>query len=451
MIFYALSLAALSTICDAAAGGRFVTTNMVNLESRYNLRMLGIRLKEKGVFAEMKQFYLFNDAATYLKGRESQWKSGNPPGRAPVPFPERDNFEVSLQEKRTHNPKIEAHIKLTDDFDGKTIATSLGDTWYAVITKDNDRCAIELIYRSKKTNQNTWVPSRLENETGELKGKYYLKIGNHSEKMKKLTWDVQWRPAEQYKVGDKCMAKWKTSIGGNNKPYKAIIEYIDVDENGIVYHIRWPQDGKTALVGVDDITPMPELSQALTTAFRNPTVIFPDDIYKIIGETFNDKYLKNDGPGRCPSQYCLSKDLFVTKAEHDRNDTDNRCSGKKWEPYCPRERGVHIAQYQFGTVSADAMKEIYQKRWPHHLSYTVGTFECADFAVVLHGVMKQEQFKAGSQYPFAVGEAWTREHALNVIITQDNKVLIFEPQNGKFYDIDEATNNFRDEIHFIKF
>merc|ERR1712098_722066 len=117
------------------------------------------------------------------------------------------------------------------------------------------------------------------------------------------------------------------------------------------------------------------------------------------------------------------------------------------------ERGIHCFTTQYKTVSADSIREIYQKRMePKGLTYSHHnkSFVCGDFGVVFHAVVREEQLEHDSEHPYAIAEAWTNTHVLNLIITGDTKkraVMVFEPQTGRF----EPLANYQTKINFVKF
>lgn len=86
--------------------------------------------------------------------------------------------------------------------------------------------------------------------------------------------------------------------------------------------------------------------------------------------------------------------------------------------------------------------------------YLKDTFDCDDFALVLHAFVRQEQYKRKWKEPWAFGEAWGKfkyqegrsRHALNISVLDTDEVLLIEPQSDRTW----VANNNVDRPGFIR-
>merc|ERR1712072_570837 len=120
--------------------------------------------------------------------------------------------------------------------------------------------------------------------------------------------------------------------------------------------------------------------------------------------------------------------------------------------YEPRQ-GVHIPLLEYKSVSGKTISEIYQKRMPKTFKYHLGGFTCSDFARYFHGIISEEQHDNKTEKPFAIAECWSRTHAFNAIVTNGGRILLFEPQSGKFLTKEKIGAGKKDmyEVRFVKF
>ena len=95
---------------------------------------------------------------------------------------------------------------------------------------------------------------------------------------------------------------------------------------------------------------------------------------------------------------------------------------------------VKIADKEYILPKTNAVKKLIFDTYFEDYKYTRETFDCDDFALVLHAFVKQERYKVKSNHPWAFGECWTMSHAFNFFIDENQELRYVEPQNDKFID-----------------
>lgn len=116
------------------------------------------------------------------------------------------------------------------------------------------------------------------------------------------------------------------------------------------------------------------------------------------------------------------------------------------ESLCPADQ-IKIADRKYKKPTRTEVEKLLRETYFEDYEWTKEVFDCDDFAVILNAFVKQNRYKEGAKLPWAFGEAWVKggEHAVNIVITSDNKILLIEPQADKIWEASE-----KDEIVFIK-
>ena len=93
--------------------------------------------------------------------------------------------------------------------------------------------------------------------------------------------------------------------------------------------------------------------------------------------------------------------------------------------------------------------------------YKAESFDCDDFALVLHAFVVQERYvqierrelSKDEWFPWAFGQVWGTRfrgqpmgHAINVCLTSDDGIILLEPQNDQIWE----ANTDRDHVHFVR-
>lgn len=66
--------------------------------------------------------------------------------------------------------------------------------------------------------------------------------------------------------------------------------------------------------------------------------------------------------------------------------------------------------------------------------YLKSVFDCDDYCLMLHAFVRQEQYKEKWEKPWAFGEIWSRTHAYNVVVSED-EILCIEPQTDAIWTV----------------
>lgn len=74
--------------------------------------------------------------------------------------------------------------------------------------------------------------------------------------------------------------------------------------------------------------------------------------------------------------------------------------------------------------------------------FKMETMDCDDFALLFHGWVRQKQYKYKWPQPLAFGEAWSKNHAFNIVILSDSTVHLIEPQTDGLLPADAYAVNF---------
>lgn len=109
---------------------------------------------------------------------------------------------------------------------------------------------------------------------------------------------------------------------------------------------------------------------------------------------------------------------------------------KQYCPYC------FVADREYYLPTLEEITNLIQKSFIEKYKYKLETFDCDDFALILHAWIRQEQYRENRKYPWAFGECWGKFdkvdefHAKNFTITHEGKLLLIEPQTDevKYYE-----------------
>jgi hypothetical protein len=105
----------------------------------------------------------------------------------------------------------------------------------------------------------------------------------------------------------------------------------------------------------------------------------------------------------------------------------------------PDARNIWRFDQQYSAPSLKEFKKIINKVDPITIQFEEELFDCEDYALVMSAFVKM---KAASQFPKSIsfGEVTVRDtmsrevHTLNILITEDEEMLYFEPQGKLFVD-----------------
>ena len=112
------------------------------------------------------------------------------------------------------------------------------------------------------------------------------------------------------------------------------------------------------------------------------------------------------------------------------------------KPYC----GLRlIADRKYYLPTIEEINLLLDEGFIEYYKYRIETFDCDDFALILHAWIRQEQYKQKWNYPLAFGECWGEfetniYHAMNFAITNEEKFILIEPQTDevKRYESDDT-------------
>ena len=105
----------------------------------------------------------------------------------------------------------------------------------------------------------------------------------------------------------------------------------------------------------------------------------------------------------------------------------------------PDARNIWCFDSQYSAPSLEEFNKTIEKVEPITIQFQEELFDCEDYALVMSAFVKM---KAVSQFPKSIsfGEVTTKNtltgeiHTLNILITEDEEVLYFEPQGKVFVD-----------------
>ena len=94
---------------------------------------------------------------------------------------------------------------------------------------------------------------------------------------------------------------------------------------------------------------------------------------------------------------------------------------------------IQISDKVYATPTESDAWSLLKDNYIEQYRYMTETFDCDDYALLLHAWVRQEQYRNKWEHPWALGEAWGyfggEKHALNVVVTADNGLMLIEPQS----------------------
>ena len=113
----------------------------------------------------------------------------------------------------------------------------------------------------------------------------------------------------------------------------------------------------------------------------------------------------------------------------------------------PQLRHIWIFDRRLTLIPFLKAKEILDESTIRNEIFKNEVFDCDDFALVTNAMVKLETAKLKLKYPWAFGEAAMIQtdltiHNQNILITEDLRVKLYEPQTGEFFEPGEGENLF---------
>ena len=113
----------------------------------------------------------------------------------------------------------------------------------------------------------------------------------------------------------------------------------------------------------------------------------------------------------------------------------------------PQLRHIWIFDRRLTLVPFSEIKDLLQNSAIRNEIFKEELFDCDDFALVTNAMVKLETAKLKLKYPWAFGEAAMIQtdliiHNQNILITDDLRVKLYEPQTGEFFEPGEGENLF---------
>lgn len=98
---------------------------------------------------------------------------------------------------------------------------------------------------------------------------------------------------------------------------------------------------------------------------------------------------------------------------------------------------VHIPDKEYELPTRHRIWDELISSYFEDYKYQAETLDCDDYALLLHAWIRQQQYKEQWEKPLAFGEAWSRTHALNIVVLDDKSVWLVEPQTDALIAPDE--------------
>ena len=102
-------------------------------------------------------------------------------------------------------------------------------------------------------------------------------------------------------------------------------------------------------------------------------------------------------------------------------------------------RDIDIADTEYIAIPVDQMDDIFRTiayQLEDKVKYTKQVWDCDNYAELVRVLIAYSAYKQGLPRQLAVGVGWSRIHAYNVAIVQDDglRVAVYEPQTGRRVD-----------------
>ena len=117
----------------------------------------------------------------------------------------------------------------------------------------------------------------------------------------------------------------------------------------------------------------------------------------------------------------------------------SKCVGEIIKREHPGARNIWRFDQEYAAPSLEEFNKIIEKVEPITIQFQEELFDCEDYALVMSAFVR---LKAAPQFPKSIsfGEVTTKNtltgevHTLNILITEDEEMLYFEPQGKVFVD-----------------
>lgn len=102
---------------------------------------------------------------------------------------------------------------------------------------------------------------------------------------------------------------------------------------------------------------------------------------------------------------------------------------------CP-PTGIFVADRTYKQPSLQELEDLLFLTYFEEYKWTKEVFDCDDFADILAAYVKQNRYKEHAKLPWSFGICWgsVRQHALNIAVTNNDKVYLIEPQNDEIWE-----------------
>ena len=92
----------------------------------------------------------------------------------------------------------------------------------------------------------------------------------------------------------------------------------------------------------------------------------------------------------------------------------------------------YISDTEYSLTSREEAEKIVKQSQTESRKWTKENHDCDNFSFALQGYWSK------GLYSFPFGIAWSNNHAFNIFIDNTKQIWIVEPQNSKFYTIEQA-------------
>ena len=101
-------------------------------------------------------------------------------------------------------------------------------------------------------------------------------------------------------------------------------------------------------------------------------------------------------------------------------------------PYC---KEIYLSDNNYSLTSVGEAKKYSQRTKVSINKWQKEEYDCDEFSFALMGYWNLDL------YQFAFGIAWSKTHAFNIMVDNNKKVYVIEPQSNKFIPIETAMKN----------
>jgi hypothetical protein len=98
-------------------------------------------------------------------------------------------------------------------------------------------------------------------------------------------------------------------------------------------------------------------------------------------------------------------------------------------PFC---RDLFLSDNNYSTTNITEAKSFVRGSMIETKKYMSESHDCDNFSYALNG------YWSDSLYSFCFGIAWSKSHAFNIMIDNEENIWIIEPQNNKWMTLEEA-------------